>query len=331
MKSISGAAPPAPSDLYSGAGLGMPRTRRPWCEGPRSSGLAHGYSQPGGTGSDDFISRRKLATRSLTTGSRCGSPHHVSQTTRERLPRDRCRPVTEQGDGSGAWVRCHYSCPPSPLADGFSRCTSISEADAIVAAVEEQERSRHRRMAGADTHTENLFRSITALPPLSLSKVKPLQAQATAGSASQTRLARTGRTSPMLTGCVEDRNGGGLACSSEPRSRSPFGWRVGREDGCPAARCDLVKEERRGVSSQRPALMTNRGELQTTTHLVARLQRLQETQLRRLQSQRPERKTAHLARTLSSAAGRWCREHTDLHDDGIKRRGRRPRTFRGIE
>ncbi|PHJ25923.1 hypothetical protein CSUI_000224 [Cystoisospora suis] len=271
MRNIAAVTSSAASASISNPSLRTERTCRSWYEGQRSSGRADEYSCLAGISCTGDVTSSRAARRSLHSGPTCSSDDCASQLPPERLRCDswRCRHTTEPEElsGSGAFG-CHSSCPPSPLTGSHY---SMSEEEAIVAEVEKSERTRCHRRGDTDIQTETLLRSITTLPPLSLSKLKTSRTQVADRPACQTLL--------------------GESCS--------------RARGSPSM---LQTRCHEGFT----AMGKDRRQLGSRTYLSARLQKLQESQLRHLQDQKPERKTAHLTRTLSSAAGGFKR-NDDLH------------------
>ncbi|PFH35912.1 hypothetical protein BESB_055630 [Besnoitia besnoiti] len=123
----------------------------------------------------------------------------------------------ESGESTRSAIRFSLR-PPSPLCEA-SRCTHLSEVEAIEAEVEFEERRRQARARGEDDRrTEDLLRSLAALPRLSLEATRRLDAQRKALLACRHRRSSCSLTPPCGS-CELPGAGSAVGCCLLPAAR----------------------------------------------------------------------------------------------------------------
>ncbi|KFG45804.1 hypothetical protein TGDOM2_223725 [Toxoplasma gondii GAB2-2007-GAL-DOM2] len=251
----------------------------------------------------------------------------AAERLRHRL--DQCQRVEECKDGLPAGRRdsggcidsgihadtCHgvHAARRSPISPLFeaSRCTHLSEVEAIEAEVEFVEKRRRARERGQeDKRTETLLRSFTCLPRLSLQNAKRIDTQQkallTARSRFPAKCCFPGDSEADAAACSDlseshtQNLGSALACAHPPsphtrqpsiRLESPSGLYLGRSSGrriaessCPSSLGTPKSNFETSVS-----LSSGASRAQRVAEIVERLSRVQEAECANLRRRSAER------------------------------------------
>ncbi|KEP67324.1 UNVERIFIED_CONTAM: hypothetical protein HHA_223725 [Hammondia hammondi] len=251
----------------------------------------------------------------------------AAERLRQRL--DQCQRVEECEDGLPAFLRdsggcidrginadtCHglHAARRSPISPLFeaSRCTHLSEVEAIEAEVEFVEKRRRARERGQeDKRTEALLRSFTCLPRLSLQNAKRIDTQQKALLTARSRFSAKSRlpgdSEPDAAACSDlpesqtQHLGSVFACGHPPspytrqpsvRLESPLGLYLGRSSGrrIPEGNCPSSLGTPKSNFETSVSLSSDASRAQRVAEIVERLSRVQEAECANIRRRSAER------------------------------------------